>query len=69
MAGGGVRGGQLIGESDRTGAYPKEQPVTPADVHATVFAALGYHPDETSYLTTEGRPYPLSEGTPIRGLL
>ena len=69
MAGGGVRGGQLIGESDRTGAYPKEQPVTPADIHATVFAALGYHPDETSYLTTEGRPYPLSEGTPIRGLL
>jgi len=68
MAGGGVRGGQLIGESDRTGAYPKEQPVTPADIHATVFAALGYHPDETSYLTTEGRPYPLSEGTPIRGL-
>ena len=69
MAGGGVRGGQLIGDSDRTGAYPKEQPVTPADIHATVFAALGYHPDETSYLTTEGRPYPLSEGTPIRGLL
>ena len=69
MAGGGIRGGQLIGESDRTGAHPKTHPVTPADVHATVFAALGYDPQATSYLTAEGRPYPLSEGEPIRGLL
>ncbi len=69
MAGGGIRGGQLIGESDRTGGHPKEHPVTPADIHATVFEALGYHPDQTSYLTPEGRPYPLSEGTPIRDLL
>ncbi len=69
MAGGGIRGGQLIGESDRTGSHPKEHPVSPADIHATVFEALGYHPDQLSYLTSEGRPYPLSEGTPIRGLL
>jgi hypothetical protein len=69
MAGGGIRGGQLIGESDRTGGRPKEYPVTPADIHATVFAALGYHPDQISYQTSEGRPYPLSQGAPIRGLL
>jgi len=69
LAGGGIRGGQLLGESDRTGSHPKEHPVTPADIHATVFEALGYHPDQTSYRTPEGRPYPLSEGMPIRGLL
>ncbi len=69
MAGGGIRGGQLIGESDRTGGLPKERPITPADIHSTVFQALGYHPDQTSYMTPEGRPYPLSEGTPIRSLL
>jgi hypothetical protein len=69
LAGGGVRGGQLVGESDRTGAYPKERPVTPADVHATVFSALGYDPHAVTYLSPEGRPFPLSDGEPIHGLL
>ncbi len=68
LAGGGIRGGQVIGESDRLGAYPKEWLVHPADIHATVFTALGYDPDVT-YLSPEGRPFPLSEGTPIRQLL
>ncbi|WP_020475455.1 DUF1501 domain-containing protein [Zavarzinella formosa] len=69
IAGGGIRGGQIIGESDRTGAVPKSHPVSPADIHATVFEALGYDPQQNSYLTTEGRPYPLSEGEAIKGLL
>jgi hypothetical protein len=69
LAGGGIRGGQLVGESDRTGAYPKDRPVTPADVHATVFTALGYDPHAITYESPEGRPFPLSEGEPIRGLL
>ncbi len=69
LAGGGIRGGQVVGESDRQGAYPKEFPVTPADVHATVFTALGYDPHGITYLSPEGRPFPLSEGEPIRPLL
>jgi hypothetical protein len=69
LAGGGVRGGVVVGESDRLGAYPKTHPVTPADVHATVFAALGYHPQRVEYVSPEGRPFPLSEGEPIRQLL
>ena len=69
LAGGGIRGGQIIGESDKTGAFPKSHPVSPADIHATVFEALGYDPRQTSYATAEGRPYPLSEGEPIRRLL
>jgi uncharacterized protein (DUF1501 family) len=69
MAGGGIRGGQVVGQSDALGAHPKEHPVTPADLHATVFAALGYDPQGISYLSAEGRPSPLSEGKPLRELL
>ncbi|MFN3326382.1 MAG: DUF1501 domain-containing protein [Bryobacteraceae bacterium] len=41
MAGGGVRGGQVIGSSDATGAYPKDRPTTPAEIAATVYHAAG----------------------------
>jgi Protein of unknown function (DUF1501) len=69
LAGGGVRGGTVIGESDRQAAYPKTYPVSPADIHASVFTALGYDPHTTMYQSPEGRPFPLSEGDVIRGLL
>jgi hypothetical protein len=69
LAGGGIRGGIVVGESDRQGAFPHSHPVTPADIHATVFAALGYDSHRISYLSPEGRPFPLSEGEPIRQLL
>jgi hypothetical protein len=69
LAGGGIRGGQVIGASDRFGAYPRERPLTPADIHATVFTALGYDPHAITFMSPEGRPFPLSEGQAIRGLL
>jgi uncharacterized protein (DUF1501 family) len=69
LAGGGIRGGQVVGVSDRVGAYPNDYPVTPADVHATVFRALGYDPHAITYQSPEARPLPLSEGEPIRALL
>jgi hypothetical protein len=69
LACGGIRGGQVVGESDRHGAYPRSRPVTPADIHATVFSALGYDAHGVSYQSPEGRPFPLSEGEPIRELL
>jgi hypothetical protein len=69
LAGGGIRGGQVIGESDRHAARPKTRPLTPADIHATIFTALGYDPHGITYMSPEGRPFPLSEGQPIRGLL
>ena len=69
LAGGGIRGGQVIGASDKIGAYPSLRPITPADIHATVFAALGYDPHRLTYYTADGRPTPLSEGEPIRELL
>ena len=69
LAGGGIRGGQVVGESDATAAYPITRPVSPADVHATVFAAMGYDPHAVTYPSHDGRPLPLSEGEPIRELL
>ncbi|MDA1055670.1 MAG: DUF1501 domain-containing protein [Planctomycetota bacterium] len=69
LAGGGIRGGQYVGESDKTGAYPRSRPIIPADVHATVFTALGYDPHGITYHQIDGRPIPLSEGTAIREVL
>jgi uncharacterized protein (DUF1501 family) len=69
LAGGGIRGGQVIGESDKTGAYPRVRPVTPADIHATVFESLGYDSHAITFQTADGRPMPLSEGHAIKELL
>lgn len=69
LAGGGIQGGQVVGESDPTGAFPRSHPLTPADVHATIFRALGYEAREITYHSADGRPIPLSNGTPIREIL
>jgi len=69
LAGGGIRGGQLIGESDHLGAAARVRPVTPADIHATIFQALGYDPHAITYHTADGRPTRLSEGEAISELL
>jgi uncharacterized protein (DUF1501 family) len=41
LAGGGVRGGQIIGASDRRGEHPVDRPVTPADLGTTLLSTLG----------------------------
>jgi uncharacterized protein (DUF1501 family) len=69
LAGGGIRGGQVYGESDRHAAVPKNFPVTPADIHATALTALGYDPHGITYLNHEGRPFALSEGMAIGALV
>jgi uncharacterized protein (DUF1501 family) len=67
FAGAGTRGGQVVGASDRLGAEPKDRPVTPAEVAATVYRALGV--DLTTRLPgPEGRPVPLVEAAPVREL-
>ncbi|MGL4549629.1 MAG: DUF1501 domain-containing protein [Gemmataceae bacterium] len=67
LAGGGVKGGQVIGSTDKIGAYVKDAPVRPQDLSATIYHALGV-PFE-SRLTKDGVSRPLSTGEPIRGLL
>ncbi|MFO0849478.1 MAG: DUF1501 domain-containing protein [Gemmataceae bacterium] len=67
LAGGGIRGGAVYGASDRIGGMPKADPVTPADLTATVYHALGVDPGA---LVEDrlGRPLPLAAGVPLRGL-
>jgi hypothetical protein len=67
LAGGGVRGGTVFGASDKLGAYPESDAVTPADLAATLFDRFGLDPAaEVRDLT--GRPYRLADGQPIRAL-
>jgi uncharacterized protein (DUF1501 family) len=65
LAGGGVRGGQAVGASDRIGAYPRDLPVDPADVQATIYHCLGLRP-ETEMHDQLGRPMAVSVGKVIR---
>ena len=55
FAGGGVKGGRVIGSSDEIGGYPKDRPTTPAEVAATVYHALGIDP-ATEIPNLMGRP-------------
>ena len=68
LAGGGIRGGALIGASDKTGAYPLSDPHAPDAVMATVYQALGLDP-ATIIRDQLGRPMPIADAEPIRALL
>lgn len=61
LAGGGIRGGQVYGSSDRLGAEPRDLPTGPADIHATIFDALGI-PLDAHLEDSTGRAYPLTDG-------
>src|SRR5262249_39887501 len=63
LAGAGIRGGMVYGESDKIGAYVKSKPVRPQDFSATIYHALGA-PSEAR-LTRDGVSRPLSTVQPI----
>jgi hypothetical protein len=67
MAGGGVKGGQVYGSSDAQAAYAADKPVSPDDLAATVFDALGV-PLDTEVTDPTGRPLALCLGHPVRGV-
>ncbi len=67
FAGAGVRGGQMIGQSDKMGAYPASRPYRPADLAATVYRSLGIDPD-TELRDRLDRPIRLCTGEPIAPL-
>jgi uncharacterized protein (DUF1501 family) len=67
LAGGGVRGGRVVGASDAHGAEPRDRPVTPAELAASVYAALGLDP-RTPLPGPEGRPVPLADAEPVAEL-
>jgi hypothetical protein len=64
LAGGGVCGGQVIGASDRIGAEPRDRPVTPAQLVATIYHALGVDP-ATRLPAGDGRLLPLVDAEPV----
>lgn len=65
LAGGGVRGGAVYGSSDRVGAFPDTNPVTPGDLAATVFWRFGFDANYEVHDQTN-RPIRLTEGQPVR---
>jgi hypothetical protein len=68
VSGGGLRMGQVIGATNSRGEYPKERPLTPQDLLATVYQHLGINPQH-EFRDFTGRPIPiLSLGEPIAEL-
>jgi len=67
FAGAGIRGGQVIGASDAWGGEPKDRPVTPAEIAATVYAALGLDPRQR-IPGPDGQLVRLADAEPIREL-
>ena len=68
LAGGGIRGGQVVGESDDKGTGPKGDAIRPDDVAASLYRSLGIDPRK-EYRTNTGRPVMIvRDGEPIRQL-
>ncbi len=67
FAGGGVKGGRVIGTSDKIGGYPVNDPQTPENMAATIYSSLGI-PDTAAWHDDLDRPHHIYHGEPIRGL-
>lgn len=61
LAGGGVRGGRVIGSSDKTGESPHDRPITPSDLACSIYTLLGINPSG-ELRTADGRPVQINQG-------
>jgi hypothetical protein len=68
LAGGGVRGGQVYGATNRFGGYVSDNPVSPADLSATIFHHLGIDPSQEYWDEFQQVPRKLSEGRALKTL-
>lgn len=69
LTGGGLRMGQVVGESASKVDVPATKPISPQALMATIFHVLGIDP-ETQFTSTSGRPvYMLEDGKPIEELI
>jgi hypothetical protein len=69
IGGGGVNGGQIIGQTDPRAEKPAEDPYGPEDLAATIYHCLGINPNE-EFITPEGRPVKIvNDGRLIKGLV
>ena len=57
MGGGGIKGGQIVGSTNRLGEVPKDRPLRPGDIHHTIFRILGVDPT-LNFVNHSGRPIP-----------
>ncbi|OWK44447.1 hypothetical protein FRUB_02379 [Fimbriiglobus ruber] len=64
LAGGGVRGGRVVGSTDKNGAYPSTDPQSPENFAATIYSALGI-PPTGAWQDAEGRPHHVYLGEPM----
>jgi hypothetical protein len=69
LAGGGMKTGQVIGSTTRTGAEAKDRPVTFGEVFATLYHNLGLNSETTTVLDPTGRPQHLAEGRAMPELI
>lgn len=67
FAGGGTRGGRVVGSSDKMGAYPETDPQKPENMAATIYHCLGL-PETIAWHDETGRPHHIYHGDPIAGL-
>ena len=67
LAGAGIKKGSIYGASERQGAYPQSYPVSPGDLTATMFAALGIEP-AGHFVDGTNRPWPIATGKAVAGL-
>ena len=67
FAGGGVRGGTVVGASDKNGGYPAANPQTPENMAATIYQSLGL-PATAVWRDESERPHHIYHGDPIAGL-
>src|SRR5206468_12571914 len=68
FAGGGVKGGQVIGSSDKIGGYPSTDPQKPENMAASIYQALGL-PKDITWKDGLDRPHNVYYGDPIKGLV
>lgn len=68
LAGGGIRGGQVLGESDRHAAFPLSHRVDPVDIQATIYHCMGLDPQQPIY-DRQQRPWTISTGRVLHELL
>lgn len=67
VSGGGIKTGQVIGQTDAIGARPSQRPIDPHDFLATIYEFLGIDP-HLHLPDPQGRPVALTHGTPISEL-
>jgi hypothetical protein len=69
LGGGGLKGGVVVGSTNEKGEYPKDRPVTPGDMLATLYHVLGID-TSLKFNDKTGRPHPiLNSGKPIKELI